>query len=249
MATRKRTASAPGKASAKPAAEHGRQAPPPQAAVDDSPEAVVAECAIVGIGASAGGLEAFEQFFRACPADTGMAYVLVPHLDPSHESLLAEILQRTTAMPVVQASDQLRVEPNHVYIIPPNREMGILNRRLQLSLPEGARGQRLLINAFLISLAEDRAEWAIGIVFSGMANDGTLGLRAIFGAMGLSMCKVTPAREPSFASISRRPVRPLSRRSLRASSRWPRALQLRRRCREMARMSWSSMTTRPSCSS
>ena len=121
MATRKRTASAPGKASAKPAAEHGQQAPPPQAVVDDSPEAVVADFPIVGIGASAGGLEAFEQFFRACPADTGMAFVLVPHLDPSHASLLAEILQRITAMPVTQALDQVRVEPNCVYIIPPNR--------------------------------------------------------------------------------------------------------------------------------
>ena len=200
MATRKRTASAPGKASAKPAAEHGQQAPPPQAVVDDSPEAVVANFPIVGIGASAGGLEAFEAFFRACPADTGMAFVLVPHLDPSHASLLAEILQRITAMPVTQALDQVRVEPNCVYIIPPNREMGILNRVLQLSAPSELRGQRMLIDSFLRSLAEDQAENAIGVIFSGTANDGTLGLGAIFGAGGTCM-----VQEPSTAKYDSMP--------------------------------------------
>ena len=86
---------------------------------------------IVGVGASAGGLEAFEQFFRACPADSGMAFVLVPHLDPGHVSLLTEIIQRVTAMPVLEAVDQLEVEPDHVYVIPPNRDMAILHRKLQ----------------------------------------------------------------------------------------------------------------------
>jgi two-component system, chemotaxis family, CheB/CheR fusion protein len=142
---------------------------------------------IIGIGASAGGLEAFEAFFRACPADSGMAFVLVSHLDPDHESLLPEILQRCTPMKVVQALDQVAVVPNHVYVIPPNREMGILGGVLQLSVPELARGMRMPIDAFLRSLAEDQAERAIGIILSGTATDGTLGLRAIFGGGGVCM--------------------------------------------------------------
>ncbi len=142
---------------------------------------------IVGIGASAGGLEAFEAFFHACPADTGMAFVLVPHLDPGHESLLTEILQRSTAMPVVEALDQIAVAPNQVYVIPPNREMSIINGVLQLHLPEQPRGQRMPIDGFLRALAEDQAERAVGIILSGTATDGTLGLRAIFGAGGVCL--------------------------------------------------------------
>ena len=142
---------------------------------------------IIGIGASAGGLEAFEAFFRACPADSGMAFVLVPHLDPDHESLLPEILQRTTSMKVVQALDQVEVAPNHVYVIPPNREMTILGGVLQLSVPELARGMRMPIDTFLRSLAEDQSERAIGIILSGTATDGTLGLRAIGGSGGVRM--------------------------------------------------------------
>lgn len=141
----------------------------------------------MAIGASAGGLEAFEQFFQACPVDTGLAFVLVPHLDPGHQSLLTEILQRSTAMPVVEAADQMVVEPDHVYIIAPNREMAILNGALQLSTPTLARGQRMPIDAFFRSLAEDQAESAIGIILSGTATDGTLGLRAILGAGGVCM--------------------------------------------------------------
>lgn len=142
---------------------------------------------IVGIGASAGGLEAFEAFFHACPADTGMSFVLVPHLDPDHVSLLTEILQRSTAMPVLEAVDQVAVAPNHVYIIPPNREMTIFNGVLQLHLPEKPRGQRMPIDGFLRALAKDQAERAIGIILSGTATDGTLGLRAIFGAGGICL--------------------------------------------------------------
>jgi len=142
---------------------------------------------IVGIGASAGGLEAFEAFFRACPLDNGIAFVLVPHLDPGHASLLTEILQRSTAMPVVEAVDQIAVEPDRVYVIPPNREMAILNGVLLLSVPEQARGQRMPIDGFLRSLAEDQGEHAIGIILSGTATDGTLGLRAILGAGGVCM--------------------------------------------------------------
>ena len=187
-----------------------RRAGPPQASKAPSGGSAVHEvasvgaissCPIVGIGASAGGLEAFEAFFRACPADTGMAFVLVPHLDPGHESLLTEILQRSTAMPVVQALDQVGVAPNHVYVIPPNREMAILNGVLQLSVPELVRGQRMPIDGFLRSLAEDQAERAIGIVLSGTATDGTLGLRAILGAGGVCM-----VQEPATAKYDGMPT-------------------------------------------
>ena len=143
--------------------------------------------AIVGIGASAGGLEAFEHFFNSMPPTSGLAFVLVPHLDPAHESILGEILQRATSMPVIEAMDQMIVEPNHVYVIPPNREMTIFHGALQLAVPESPRGQRMPIDAFLRSLAEDRGEQAVGIILSGTGTDGTLGLRSIIGAGGVTL--------------------------------------------------------------
>jgi two-component system CheB/CheR fusion protein len=155
---------------------------------------------IVGIGASAGGLEAFEQFFRAMPANCGLAFVLIPHLDPNHASLLTEILQRATAMPVVEALDQIPVEPNWVYIIPPNRDMEIFHGKLQLSVPHVERGLRMSIDGFLRSLAEDQAEKAIGIILSGTGTDGTLGLRAIHGAGGITL-----VQEPSTAKYNGMP--------------------------------------------
>jgi two-component system CheB/CheR fusion protein len=155
---------------------------------------------IVGIGASAGGLEAFEQFFRHLPPACGMAFVLVPHLDPSHASILTEILQRTTTMPVVEAQDQVKVAPNGVYVIPPNRDMAIFHGVLQLSVPEVPRGQRMPIDAFLRSLAEDQGERAIGIILSGTGTDGTLGLRAILGGGGISL-----VQEPASAKFDGMP--------------------------------------------
>lgn len=146
-----------------------------------------AASSIVGLGASAGGLEAFEAFFRHLPVDTGAGFVLISHLDPSHTSILTEILQRTTAMPVVEAVDQMPVEANRVHVIPPNRDMTLFQGRLQLSLPEQPRGQRMPIDAFLRSLAEDRGEHAVGIVLSGTGSDGTLGLRAILGNGGITL--------------------------------------------------------------
>jgi len=156
---------------------------------------------IVGLGASAGGLEAFEQFFRHIPPDSGMAFVLVSHLDPSHASILTEILQRTTPMPVAEAQDQMHVMPNRVYVIPPNRDMTIFHGALQLSIPTVLHGQRMPIDAFLRSLAEDQAEKSIGIILSGTGTDGTLGLRAILGAGG-----VTLAQEPTTAKFDGMPV-------------------------------------------
>lgn len=156
---------------------------------------------IVGIGASAGGLEAFEQFFHAMPVDCGLAFVLVPHLDPSHGSLLTEILQRATTMPVIEALNELAIEVNHVYIIPPNRDMEIFHGELQLSIPIAPRGQRLPIDNFLRSLAEDQQENAIGIILSGTGTDGTQGARAIHGAGGIVL-----AQEPSTAKYDGMPT-------------------------------------------
>lgn len=147
---------------------------------------------VVALGASAGGLDAFEHFLRAMPADSGMAFVLVQHLDPTHPSILAEILQRSTSMPVLQAEDQMQVEPDKVYVIPPNRDMGIFHGALQLRLPAEPRGQRLPIDCFMRSLAEDLGERAVGIILSGTGTDGTLGLRAILGAGGVTLVQ-TPA--------------------------------------------------------
>src|SRR5216684_1195911 len=122
---------------------------------------------IVGMGASAGGLEAFEQFFRHVPADSGMAFVLVSHLDPDRASLLKQILQRDTPMPVVEATHQMVLAPDRVHVVPPNRHMAIFHGALQLSVPDVPRGQRMPIDAFLRSLAEDQEDRAIGIILSG----------------------------------------------------------------------------------
>jgi two-component system CheB/CheR fusion protein len=157
--------------------------------------------AIVGMGASAGGLQAFEQFFRLVPSESGMAFVLVPHLDPGHESMLTEILQRTTTMPVVEAKDQMPVAPNHVYVIPPNRELTLFHGTLQISVPEAARGQRMLIDAFFRSVAEDQGEKAICVILSGTGTDGTLGLRAVHGAGGVSF-----VQEPGTAKYDGMPA-------------------------------------------
>jgi len=139
----------------------------------------------VAIGASAGGLEAYEAFLQACPADTGMGFVLISHLDPNKPSLLTEILQRSTPMPVTEAVDRTPVKTNHVYVIPPNREMIIHKGVLQLLLPRLAHGLRLPIDDFLSSLANDQGERAIGIILSGTATDGTEGLGAINRAGGV----------------------------------------------------------------
>ncbi|MGA9621058.1 chemotaxis protein CheB [Methanoregula sp.] len=141
---------------------------------------------IIGMGASAGGLEAFEIFFKEIPPNSGMAFILVSHLDPGHASMLVEILQRITKIPVVEAGNNVIVEPDHVYIIPPNRELTLFHGTIQLNVPGQLRGQRMPIDTFLRSLAEDAGENAIAVIFSGSGMDGTLGLRAVIGAGGVS---------------------------------------------------------------
>ena len=133
---------------------------------------------VVGIGASAGGLEAFEGFLRRLPSDSGLAYVLVQHLDPEHESRLAEILSRATHLPVTIARDGERVERNHVYVIPPGTGLAIAGGCLRL-VPTEVKGNRLLVDAFLLSLAEDQRENAVAVVLSGTGSDGALGVAAV----------------------------------------------------------------------
>jgi two-component system CheB/CheR fusion protein len=140
---------------------------------------------IVGIGASAGGLEAIEELFRNMPPDTGMGFVLVQHLDPHHRSILSELVARFTRMPVVEATHGLGVEPNHVYVIPPKSDLAILNGVLQLMEPSGQRHLRLSIDYFFRSLAQDQGPNAFCIVLSGAGSDGALGLRAIKGEGGV----------------------------------------------------------------
>ncbi|TFG13286.1 MAG: PAS domain S-box protein [Promethearchaeota archaeon] len=142
---------------------------------------------IVGIGASAGGLEAFEQFFSNMPADSGMTFVLVPHLDPTHKSILSDLIMQYTRMLVVQVSDGIKIEPNKAYIIPPNYDMTISHGKLYLSEIPTPRGLRLPIDHFFRSLALDQQEKAICIVLSGTGTDGTLGIREIKGAGGMAM--------------------------------------------------------------
>ncbi len=156
---------------------------------------------VVALGASAGGLEAFEQFLCAMPGDSGMGFVLVQHLDPTHPSILAEILQRSTAMPVVEAADGMAVLPNRVHVIPPNRDMVITRGVLGLSLPSEPRGRHLPIDSFFRALAADRAEAAVGIILSGTGTDGTLGIRAIHGAGGLGL-----VQEPATARFDGMPA-------------------------------------------
>jgi two-component system, chemotaxis family, CheB/CheR fusion protein len=144
-------------------------------------------CPVVGLGASAGGLEAFQAFLHATPADAGFAYVLVQHLDPNHESMLAELLARRTSMPVRQISDNMSIEPNCVYLIPPNASLTIAKARLRLSSFAEPRGFRRPIDVFFRSLAADQGQNAACIVLSGTGADGSEGLRAIKEAGGLTL--------------------------------------------------------------
>ncbi len=147
---------------------------------------------VVGIGASAGGLQAFTDFISHLPTDSGLAFVLVQHLSPQQPSLLAELLANHTHMPVLPVVDQTPVAADHVYLIPPNTALTIAQGVLHLEPPTQAHGQRLPINHFFHSLAADQGAQAIGIVLSGTGSDGTLGLAAIKAHGGLTLAQ-TPA--------------------------------------------------------
>lgn len=146
---------------------------------ENSPGLKHGKLPIVGIGASAGGLEALEHFLKNVPDKSGMAYVVVQHLDPTKKGMLPELLQRASNMKVFQIKDLMKVEPDRVYVIPPNKNISIFKGVLHLFEPEESRGHRLPIDFFLRSLAEDQHELAVGIILSGMGSDGSSGIRAI----------------------------------------------------------------------
>jgi two-component system, chemotaxis family, CheB/CheR fusion protein len=146
---------------------------------EKTPEVKSGKFPIVGIGASAGGLEALELFLKNVPENTGMAYVVIQHLDPTQKGMLPELLQRIANMKVFQVEDLMKVRPDCVYVIPPNKTMSIFKGVLHLFEPVEARGLRLPVDFFLRSLADDQKEDAVGIILSGMGSDGSIGIRAI----------------------------------------------------------------------
>lgn len=155
---------------------------------------------VVGIGASAGGLQALEEFFTNVPANSGMAFVVIQHLDPAQKGMLAELLQRYTKMPVSIVKDGQKIRANSVYVIPSNTSMSVLKNVLYLFEPTESHGLRLPIDFFFHSLAEDQQEKSIGIILSGMGSDGSEGLTAIKNNGGLVL-----VQEPSTAKFDSMP--------------------------------------------
>lgn len=155
---------------------------------------------IVGIGASAGGYEAIRNFFRAMPADSGLAFVVVQHLDPTHSSLAAELFGKCTAMPVTEAADGLLIEANHVYTAPSDKEVAVKGGRLRLMPRSEHAHPHLPIDDFFRSLGDDCGARAIGMVLSGTGTDGTLGLKVIAAQGGVVL-----AQEPTTAQCDGMP--------------------------------------------
>ncbi len=142
---------------------------------------------VVAMGGSAGSFQAFKKFFTHLPSDTGIAFIIIMHLDPNHQGQIAELIQSFVSMPVVEADDGIAIAPDMVYVIPPNKDMGIHNGRLLLLTPYKPNGYRLPIDYFLQSLAEDQWNRAVAIIFSGMGSDGETGLRMIKEKLGMVM--------------------------------------------------------------
>lgn len=176
--------------------------PPPRRRKPAAKVAPVASAAfpIVGIGASAGGLEALEQFLARVPPGSGMAFVIVQHLDPTRKGIMPELLQRATGMKVIQVKNRTPVREDCVYVIPPNKDMSILHGVLHLLAPASPRGLRLPIDVFLRSLALDQQERSVGVILSGMGSDGTLGLRAVKEKAGVVL-----VQEPATAKFDSMP--------------------------------------------
>ena len=159
---------------------------------------------VVGIGASAGGLEAFRELLRGLPDRPGMAFVLIQHLDPAHESLLAPLLGPSVGFPVVEARDGLRVEPDHVYVIPPNADMILRGMTLKVTKRRGARKRTLPIDAFFNSLGEELKSRAIGVILSGTSSDGVRGLELIKAEGGITFAQ--DEKSARFADLPRNAV-------------------------------------------
>jgi len=163
-------------------------------------EGLESDFPVIGIGCSAGGLEALEAMLSHTPADSGMAFIIVQHLDPEHHSNLPELLQRNTRMTVVEAAEHMTIRQNCIYVIPPNKDLSLLHGSLHLFDPNEKRGLRLPIDFFLRTLAEDRQHKAIGVILSGMGSDGMLGLGAIKEKGGLTL-----AQDPATAKAGSMP--------------------------------------------
>src|SRR5512144_815191 len=160
----------------------------------------MAEFPIVGIGSSAGGLEALQKLFGAMPADNGLGFVVAAHLDPTQESHLSELLARCATMPVTQIESSIKIEPNHVYVIAPDRELSIKDGVLHSDKPRAPRGHRHPVDSFFRSLAEDQGERSIAIVLSGTGTNGSLGLRFIKSEGGIAI-----AQDPDSAAFQGMP--------------------------------------------
>ena len=200
MTARKNAGPAGSKASGTARGAHEIESPEPAGTATEALAPITAPPAgfpIVGVGASAGGLAAFEAFFSGLPAsaEPGMAFVLVQHLAPDHKSILSDLIRRYTRMEVMEVEDGMVVQPNCTYIIPPNRDMAFLHGALQLLEPAFPRGQRLPIDFFFRSLAEDQHERAIGIILSGTGSDGTQGVRAIKSEGGMVIAQTPGSAE------------------------------------------------------
>ena len=219
-----------------------------EAAADPSDDAVPARASdmtpVVGLGGSAGAIPALQQFFKAMPADSGMAFVVVMHLAPEHESTLPDLLQRCTTMPVIQAVAQQAIEPNSVYVIPPGKTLGTLEGHLTLADPKPlARGRHVAVDLFFRTLADSQGPHAAAIVLSGADGDGAIGIKRIKERGGL-----TVAQEPQEAQHPSMPraaietgmvdwVLPIGEMParLRHTSGWKRSSSCRRRGRPRCR--------------
>jgi two-component system, chemotaxis family, CheB/CheR fusion protein len=197
---RKQASDAPPAVAQSSGAKSTASEPSQQAAEEASLNSQKKDPVIVGVGASAGGLEAFTELLRVLPADTGMAFVLVQHLEPKHESVLTTLLARATQMPVQEAREGMQVESNHVYVIPANADLSVLHGLLHIVRRKAPAGRHLPIDYFFNSLAESRGPRAIGVILSGTASDGTAGVRAIKEADG-----ITFAQDPASAKFDGMP--------------------------------------------
>ena len=156
---------------------------------------------IVGVGASAGGIEALEYFFRPFPADCGLAFVIVTHLSPERVSLLHEIVARYTPMKVEPARDGIQLLPNHVVVLPENAIIGVENGQIRLRKPAFTRRERKPVDIFLSALASDQGEYAVGVILSGGDGDGTLGIKAIRERGGLTLAQIHDGGGPRHPSM------------------------------------------------
>ena len=144
---------------------------------------------VAAVGASAGGIEALTELVRDLPTDTGIAFVFVQHLDPKHHSILTELLAKETKMKVSEVADGMRLEPNHVYVIPPNKAMTLSDHTLKLRPREDQPGGHMPIDHFMRSLAEEQGTRAVGVILSGFGSDGTLGLAEVQAQGGVTFAQ------------------------------------------------------------